>query len=70
VGLLNSQANALIVVGTPLMGAAIERSETSTALWLVAVLWVLPLLVRPRSTRRAALRADPAPPRSTAVEQR
>jgi predicted MFS family arabinose efflux permease len=58
VGMLNSQANALIVVGTPLMGAALERDRTSAALVLVALLWVAPLLARPRSTRRGHVASD------------
>jgi predicted MFS family arabinose efflux permease len=51
VGLLNSQANALIVLGTPLMGAALEHGRTATALVLIALVWLAPLLARPRSTR-------------------
>ena len=52
VGLLNSQANTLILAGAPLLGAAIERDRTSAALWLVAALWLLPLLARPRTAGR------------------
>ncbi|QNN54565.1 MFS transporter [Nocardioides mesophilus] len=52
VGLLNSQANGLILLGTPLLGAAIEGAWSSPALVLLAVLWLVPLLVWPRSYRR------------------
>jgi predicted MFS family arabinose efflux permease len=70
VGLLNSQANAMILIGTPLLGAAIEHSETSSALWLVAVLWLLPLVARPRSTRRAAVLRDLASSPDATVDHR
>jgi predicted MFS family arabinose efflux permease len=60
VGLLNSQANALILTGAPLLGAAIEWGRTSMALWLAAVLWLLPLLARPRTAGRDPA-DDPAP---------
>jgi predicted MFS family arabinose efflux permease len=51
VGLLNTQANAVIVVGTPLMGAALEHGVAPAALWAMAGLWLVPLLARPRSGR-------------------
>ncbi len=70
VGLLNSQANALIVVGTPLMGAAIEQGRTSTALVMLALLWVAPLLARPTSTRRGHTLGPDVAGSSPALEAR
>jgi predicted MFS family arabinose efflux permease len=69
VGLLNGQANGVIVVGTPLMGAALEHGRTSTALVLVAALWLAPLLARPRSTRRGSASGSRTAP-SPALEPR
>ncbi len=66
VGLLNSQANALILAGTPLFGAGIERGLTSSALWLVAAVWLLPLLARPRTAGRDLADA-PSPHSAEAV---
>jgi predicted MFS family arabinose efflux permease len=56
VGLLNSQANMVIVVGTPLMGATLEHGAASAALWGMAGLWLVPLLARPRSGRLSGRR--------------
>ncbi|MCW2821759.1 MAG: putative sugar transporter, partial [Marmoricola sp.] len=69
VGLLNGQANGVIVVGTPLMGAALEHGRTSTALVLIAALWLAPLLARPRSTRRGSASGSRTAP-SPALEPR
>ncbi len=53
VGLLNSQANGLILLGTPVLGAAIEGGRTAAALTGAAALWLVPLLFWPHSYRRA-----------------
>ena len=52
VGLMNGHANLLLVLGTPLLGAAIERDLTGPALVAVGGLFLLPLLGLPRSTAR------------------
>ncbi|MFD7169033.1 MFS transporter [Streptomyces violascens] len=49
VGLMNAHANALIFVGTPALGAAVDGGHISAALNVVAALWLLPLLVLPTS---------------------
>lgn len=49
VGLLNGQGCLLIVVGTPMLGSAIQSGWSSLALQVVAVFWLLPLLARPRT---------------------
>jgi MFS family permease len=67
VGLMNGLASSLILVGTPLLGAAIDHGSTTRALQVVAVLWLLPLLALPRTVglsasraRRGEVRASPA----------
>ncbi|MEV4867596.1 MFS transporter [Streptomyces syringium] len=49
VGLMNAHANALIFVGTPALGAAVDGGHTSAALIVAAALWLLPLFVLPTS---------------------
>jgi nitrate/nitrite transporter NarK len=49
VGMVNSHANTLILVGTPLLGAAIAAGHATGALVVVAALWTLPLLLRSRT---------------------
>jgi MFS family permease len=67
VGMINTHANGLILLGTPLMGAAIAHGHTRAALLLMAGLWVVPLLARPRAMRRVRLDA-PSDARSGPVE--
>jgi predicted MFS family arabinose efflux permease len=52
VGMVNSQANTLILAGTPLLGAAIAADHTTAALVVVAALWTLPLVSWPRTMAR------------------
>lgn len=49
VGVLNAGANFLVVLGTPLVAGAIEADRTSLALAVVAVLWLSPITVLPRT---------------------
>lgn len=60
VGLLNTGANAVVLLATPLLGAALERSATTGALLGAAVVWLLPLLAPPAPGRPGA-RAGGAP---------
>ncbi|MFC9437046.1 nitrate/nitrite transporter [Nocardia sp. NPDC057030] len=48
IGLMNANANFLIVIGTPLVGAALEGGHTALTLAGFAVLWVAPLLALPK----------------------
>ncbi|SFL79404.1 MFS transporter [Geodermatophilus ruber] len=52
VGLLNGLANGVILLGTPLLGAAIDHSWTTAALLAVAGLWLAPLLALPHMWRK------------------
>ncbi|SFK77572.1 MFS transporter [Geodermatophilus ruber] len=52
VGLLNAQANVLVLLCTPLLAAAIQGSMSTLGLLAVAAVWLLPLLVLPDSLRR------------------
>ncbi|MET8563838.1 MFS transporter [Streptomyces flaveolus] len=47
IGLLNAHANALIVVGIPLVGASVADGWSTTALVLVAAVWTVPLVCLP-----------------------
>jgi predicted MFS family arabinose efflux permease len=49
VGLLNGQANVTVLVGAPLLGAAIQGSQTTVGLLVAAAVWLLPLMVLPVS---------------------
>jgi predicted MFS family arabinose efflux permease len=52
VGVMNLQANTLVMLGAPLLGAAIQRQLSTAGLLVVAVLWLVPLLALPRSLGR------------------
>jgi MFS family permease len=52
VGLMNGLASSLILLGTPLLGAAIDHGSTALALQVVAVLWLVPLAALPRTVGR------------------
>lgn len=54
VGLMNAYANVLIVVGTPLLGAAIQGSRVTAGLLVVAAIWLLPYVALPTSLGRSA----------------
>jgi predicted MFS family arabinose efflux permease len=69
IGLMNGQANSVILVATPLLGAAIDRTATTAGLLVVAALWLLPLLAPPASTRRRrAVAATDGPPAGAASD--
>jgi predicted MFS family arabinose efflux permease len=44
VGLMNAQANVLVLLGAPLLGAAIQHASSTAGLLVVAALWLVPLL--------------------------
>jgi predicted MFS family arabinose efflux permease len=44
VGLMNAQANLLVLLGAPLLGAAIQAASSTLGLLVVAALWLAPLL--------------------------
>jgi predicted MFS family arabinose efflux permease len=44
VGLMNAQANLLVLLGAPLLGAAIQHASSTPGLLVVAALWLVPLL--------------------------
>lgn len=44
VGLMNAQANLLVLLGAPLLGAAIQHASSTAGLLVVAALWLVPLL--------------------------
>ncbi|CCG02391.1 MFS transporter [Blastococcus saxobsidens] len=44
VGLMNAQANLLVLLGAPLLGAAIQHTSSTAGLLVVAALWLVPLL--------------------------
>jgi hypothetical protein len=54
VGLLNGFGNGVILLGTPLLGAAIEMSWTAAALFAAAALWLVPLLRFPSTLGKTA----------------
>jgi nitrate/nitrite transporter NarK len=58
VGLMNGQANVLVLLGAPLLGAAIQVGMSTPGLLVVAVVWLLPLLALPESLRRRSRRVD------------
>jgi nitrate/nitrite transporter NarK len=49
VGAMNTAAFGLVVTATPVVGWAVGHGRASSALVAVAVLWLLPLLVLPRT---------------------
>jgi predicted MFS family arabinose efflux permease len=64
VGLMNAYANALIVAGTPLLGAAIQGSRVTVGLLVVAAIWLLPYVALPTSLGRSAPHSARPRPRS------
>ncbi|WP_170297159.1 MFS transporter [Georgenia thermotolerans] len=65
VGLLNAMANSLVVIGTPLLAAAIESGQSVLALSVTGALWLVPVAALPRSLSRTSSRrrsARPGPP--------
>ncbi|MGZ4604718.1 MAG: MFS transporter [Blastococcus sp.] len=61
VGLMNGQANLLVLVGAPLLGASIQAGTSTRGLLVVAAVWLVPLAAlpealgrRPRRTRLPA----------------
>jgi predicted MFS family arabinose efflux permease len=60
VGLLNGQANLLVLLGAPFLGASIEGGMTTAGLLLVAAVWLVPLLVLPEALGRRPPRAGRA----------
>jgi predicted MFS family arabinose efflux permease len=56
-GLLNGEANVMVLVGAPLLGAAIQGAYSVTAMIVAAVTWLLPLLFLPTSFGRKSSRA-------------
>jgi predicted MFS family arabinose efflux permease len=57
VGLMNGQANVLVLLGTPLLGAAIQGAMSTPALLVVAAVWLVPLLALPEALDRRPRRA-------------
>jgi predicted MFS family arabinose efflux permease len=47
VGLINAHANLVIVLGTPLLGAAVAGGWMSTAIVVSAAVWTIPLICLP-----------------------
>ena len=41
---MNAQANLLVLLGAPLLGAAIQHASSTAGLLVVAALWLVPLL--------------------------
>jgi MFS family permease len=56
-GLLNAVANAMVLVGAPLLGAAIQGAHSLAAMTVAAAVWLLPLLSLPTSYGRKLSRA-------------
>jgi predicted MFS family arabinose efflux permease len=52
VGLLNGLANAVVLFGAPLLGAAIQASLSAVGMLVAAAVWLIPLLVLPTSLGR------------------
>jgi predicted MFS family arabinose efflux permease len=57
VGLMNGQANILVLLGAPLLGASIQSGRSTAGLLLVAAVWLVPLLVLPEVLGRRTPRA-------------
>lgn len=53
VGLMNTMAFGLVVVGTPAVGWAVDHDHAQLALVAVALLWLLPLASLPAAPQRA-----------------
>ncbi len=53
VGLMNTLAFSLVVVGTPAVGWAVDHDRAQLALVAVALLWLLPLVSLPAAPQRA-----------------
>ncbi|MFJ5841712.1 nitrate/nitrite transporter [Streptomyces shenzhenensis] len=69
IGLINAHANLVIVVGTPLVGAAVAGGRTGVAIVAVAALWVIPLLCLPGSTSRRSRCSEGACAEGTSVTE-
>jgi nitrate/nitrite transporter NarK len=57
VGLLNGQANVMVLVGAPLLGLAIQNAHSVVAMLVAAGVWLLPLLFLPTSFGTRSSRA-------------
>jgi predicted MFS family arabinose efflux permease len=57
VGVLNGQANLLVLLGAPFLGASIQGGGTTGGLLLVAAVWLVPLFVLPEVLGRRPRRA-------------
>jgi nitrate/nitrite transporter NarK len=57
VGLMNGQANVLVLAGTPLLGAAIQGAMSTPGLLVVAAVWLVPLVALPEALDRRPRRA-------------
>jgi predicted MFS family arabinose efflux permease len=57
VGLMNGQANVLVVLGAPLLGAAIQGSRSTLGMLVVAAVWLVPLAALPVTLGRRGRRA-------------
>ena len=53
VGLMNTLAFGLVVVGTPAVGWAVDHDHAQNALVAVALLWLLPLVSLPAAPQRS-----------------
>ncbi len=58
VGLMNAQANLLVLLGAPLLGAAIQHANSTAGLLVVAALWLVPLLAPAEALGRRTRPAD------------
>jgi predicted MFS family arabinose efflux permease len=58
VGLMNGQANVLVVLGAPLLGAAIQNSVSTLGMLVVAGVWLVPLVALPATLGRRSSRTD------------
>lgn len=58
VGLMNAQANLLVLMGAPLLGAAIQHAKSTAGLLVVAALWLVPLLAPAQALSRRTRTAD------------
>jgi nitrate/nitrite transporter NarK len=57
VGLMNGQANLLVLVGAPLLGASIQAGMSTVGLLVVAAVWLVPLAALPEALGRRSPRA-------------
>lgn len=57
VGLMNGQANLLVLAGAPLLGASIQAGASTLGLLVVAAVWLVPLAALPQTLGRRARRA-------------